>query len=148
MKTFFILLNLFVCAFAASSASAGGFDGCYTLSSEGALHPTVCLQGTMEELIGGAGVRLAIFRANTSTATHCLFSTGLRMSKTKLEFIIGNKKEMILETEVSTSSNSTLKNGKATFGSKVLHFSELHGEPAARFSSLAADFCSKARNKR
>lgn len=102
------------------SASARSFDGCYQLFGNGALYPAICISGTTEEGIGGAGARLAIFEANTNRLVKCLLSDSLVMNTSRLEFIVNGKRELILN---GVSKDG--KSGTATVGKTDLKFSKL-----------------------
>lgn len=122
----------------AQSATLLGFDGCYQLYMPGSMFPAFCLQGTAEEGIGGAGVRLAIFGTNTSRVVKCARSSASRMTENSFEFHLDGRKEMAL-TEVQIKNQR--KAGFATFGSTRLNFAEFGAPETSRLLAIANGAC-------
>ncbi len=63
------------------SLASAHLDGCYQMLLPGSMYPAFCLSGTMEEGIGGAGVRLVIYGANTNIITGCAVSSKTGFTK-------------------------------------------------------------------
>ena len=129
-KSFYAFLT--TCLFAAISQAAINYDGCYQLYMPGSMYPAFCLDGTQEEGINGAGVRLVIFDTNTDLISACAVSSSLGGSVNSLEFILGNKTELILsEVEVVKSRLE----GIATFGKTNLKFIQIDVSKSRRLLS-------------
>ncbi len=118
--------------FAATSQAAINYDGCYQLYMPSTMYPVFCLDGTNEEGINGAGVRLVIFHTNTNMISACAISSSLGGSANSLEFMLGSRKEMIL-SEVKLV-NSRVE-GFATFGKTKLNFMKLDQSTSQRLLS-------------
>jgi hypothetical protein len=128
-----LIIALALAAFPAASHAAG-YDGCYQLVVPGAMYPKFCLQGTTEEGLNGANVRLAIFRTNTEILLHCARSSASAGNETGFTFEVNGVKEMILSNV--TSSNG-VRTGDATFGSTKLNFVQFGAETALRLMKIA-----------
>lgn len=131
MKLTFFQLLLF-CFFSTKSLAAVNYDGCYLLFMPSATAPSFCLDGTNEEGISGAGARLVIFRTNTDLITACAVSSALGASEDSFEFILNNKKELVL-SEVKL--NRSRLEGIATFGKTKLQFIEMDSTTSKRLLS-------------
>lgn len=89
----------------------------------------------MEEGIGGANVRLAIFATNTNRLQSCVLSSAVVMNNSKFEFIVDGKKELVLS---NFSANGT--DGTATIGNTKLTFirlSESYSQPLKKSAAQA-----------
>lgn len=118
-----------------SSAYAGiGFDGCYQLYKPSSMYPAFCLEGTAEEGISGAGVRLVIFGTNTDKVVHCSKSSGAGMTFDSFTYELNGKKELILENVTSTDGH---KEGDAVFGRTRLKFIEVDRATSDRLMRTA-----------
>lgn len=102
------------------------WDACYQLYMPNSMYPSLCLSGTMEEGIGGAGVRLAIFHVNAMDIIEaCAVSSALAGSPDSLEFIVNGRKEVILKNVKKVGNRLE---GDAVFGKKALKFISLDAE--------------------
>lgn len=135
MKLTFFRLLLF-CFFSTKSFAAVNYDGCYQLFMPSATAPSFCLDGTNEEGIGGAGARLVIFRTNTDLITACAVSSALGVSENSFEFILNNKRELVL-SEVKL--NRFRLEGIATFGKTKLQFIQIDASTSKRLLSKFYD---------
>jgi hypothetical protein len=120
----------FQSAFAETSP---GFDGCYQLAVTGALYPKFCLQGTMEEGVGGSGARIAIFHTNTEDLIYCAKSTASSLDASGFTFEVNGVKELVL---ANTSSSNGMREGDATFGHSTFKFFEFDSETTARMMKI------------
>lgn len=119
MKSIFLTLALST-LFTANAQATPDWDGCYQLYMPSTtMYPVVCLDGTNEESINGAGVRMVIFHTNTNMISACAVSSALRGSNNSLEFILGSNKEMILS---NVQNHNGRFEGKALFGKSQLNF--------------------------
>lgn len=143
MKKFVLSLGLGLLAFAPAAHAGLGFDGCYQLFETGSLSPAFCLEGTAEEGINGAGVRLVIFRTNTDRVAHCSKSSASGMTANSFQYELNGQTEMSLE-KVKTENG--LKQGEAVFGQTRLQFSEIDQATTDRLLRTARkdDACLKA----
>lgn len=134
MKTILMVIFLAV----SSQAMAGiNWDQCYQLYMPGAMYPMVCLEGTNEEAINGAGVRMVIFHTNTNLISACALSSSLAGTGSSLEFMLGEKKEMILSNVVQKGADLL---GDATFGRTTLKFMTVNASHrAARLAVFHAE---------
>jgi len=122
----------------ATQASAESFDGCYLLYQPNVVYPTICLQGTLEEGIGGAGVRLTVFATNTATVKACVKSTSLVMTPEELRFQVNGKDELILKN--LDKSEGILK-GDAIIGSSTFKFGKLDEKAESYLTKIASEQC-------
>lgn len=113
-------------AMTSSSYASHDLDGCYQLYLPDTLFPVFCLQGTIEEGIGGAGVRLGVFKTNTSMLAGCSRSTKFGVEESGSYFYeVNDKKEMILSNVVEERGRLE---GEATFGKTTLKFIQIKDE--------------------
>ncbi|MCM2323455.1 MAG: hypothetical protein NDJ90_09360 [Oligoflexia bacterium] len=111
-----------------------GYDGCYQIYMPGVMYPAFCLEGTAEEGIGGAGVRLAIFKTNTSRLASCLISTASGMGEDSFVFERDGKKELSLEN-VRVENNR--REGDVIVGRYNLKFMEINDRDTDRLLNIA-----------
>src|SRR4051812_33619772 len=123
MKKVLFVLGLTLAGFAPSAHAGLGFDGCYQLYLPNTMFPALCLEGTAEEGINGAGVRLVIFRTNTDRVAHCSKSSASGMSANSFEYFLNGKKEFSFD---NVTTKDGLKQGDATFGGTHLKFVQLY----------------------
>lgn len=126
MRNLFIAVLLFS---ASKSYGAIDWDGCYQLYLPGSMHPAVCIDGTNEEGINGAGVRLVIFRTNTDVISACGLSSSLQGTQNSLEFMTGSTPQMILKNVEAVASRLE---GDATFGKTNLKFLKIDAHTTKR----------------
>lgn len=117
MKTM-MLIGTFLAL--SSHAFARSYDGCYQLLDTGVMYPAICISGSMEEGIGGANARLAVFSTNTNKLKACLRSTAISITNSKFEFIIDGRKELIL-----SNFSADGKTGNAQLGNTRIKFVRL-----------------------
>lgn len=132
MKAIFCSL-LMCCLLPAASFASNNYDGCYQLYMPGSMYPSFCLEGTLEEGISGSGVRLVIFDTNTVLISACAVSSSLEGSGNSLEFILGNKKELIMSDVKLIQSRLE---GTATFGKTSLKFIQISESESKRLLSI------------
>lgn len=104
----------------ATTLHSVNYDGCYQLVTAGAMYPAICLSGTMEEGINGAGVRMAIFHTNTDILSACAKSSRSGIDANTYFFEADGKKQLIL-SDIEVRDNKPVQ-GKATIGSTQLSF--------------------------
>lgn len=100
------------------SAFAVEFDGCYSLYQPGSLGPVICLEGTTEEGIGGAGARIYVFVPGTSNLSQCLTSSGLSMRGSEIVVQVRGKNALVMNLKGS-SQNTAIISGKNFSVSRV-----------------------------
>lgn len=112
MKTPFLILvvsvfSIISISFASDTDRFIGNDGCYQLYRPGSLYPTLCISGSAEEGINGAGVRIVAVGPNSDQVSFCrkTSSSGI------VEFVSGVNRSIF-----SFDSSSTVQtiefNGK------------------------------------
>ncbi|GEM_PF-4533504 len=129
MKNTMFAKIIFFALIAVKSYGAVDWDGCYQLYMPGSMFPAVCLEGTKEEGINGAGVRLVIFGTNTDRIAACGVSSSLGGSANSLEFIVGSTKQMVLSNVRSVGLGLE---GDANFGKTNLKFMKIDSKTATR----------------
>ncbi len=103
------------------------WDGCYNFYREaqpgvaGGLFPTVCISGSAEEGIGGAGVRLAAFASGQLIPASCMKSTSRSITGDSFTFVKDNRNELVLK---NVKIVSKAKQGDAVLGRTNLGFIE------------------------
>ncbi len=102
-----------------SAQAAFDFDGCFQLYLPNVMYPAICLSGTTEEGINGAGVRLAVFGPNTDQVIACATSSALGGSADSLEFIRNGQPELILK---NVKMENGVFEGDALLGRNELRF--------------------------
>ncbi len=127
---FTMLLSFFF--FAPISHAAFNFDGCYQLYKPSVMFPAFCLDGTTEEGINGAGVRLVIFQTNTDIISAWAVSTALGGLDNSLEFILDSNRVLVLSQVKMIGSRLE---GTATFGKTDLRFLQLDHSTSQRLLS-------------
>ncbi|RYZ76434.1 MAG: hypothetical protein EOP05_05020 [Proteobacteria bacterium] len=130
------LVLAFVLMLSAGVAHAVDFDGCFQLLDAGVMYPAICLSGTIEEGIGGAGVRMAIFDTNTSRLKACLRSTSSSMDEDEFVFYIDNRRELVLS---NFDIKSGTLSGDALVGRTPLKFVKLANAPTLLSSARAGN---------
>jgi hypothetical protein len=131
MKKFFCIFIISY-LFAAVCNAAINFNGCYQLYVPGSMYPSFCIDGTQEEGINGSGVRLVVFESNTDLIIGCALSSALSVSGDSLEFIVGNRKELIMSEVKPIQSRLE---GTATFGKTSLKFIQIEESLSKRLLS-------------
>jgi len=108
------------------------WDGCYLLYATGSMYPVICLDGTEEEGIGGAGVRLVAFRTNTDRVADngCMKSTASAMTLTSFTFSKNGITEVVLTTKKVSGQK---KSGEARIGRTNLFFEQLPEKETKHF---------------
>jgi hypothetical protein len=140
------MTNLFTLGFVALTIASGsmasetrlGFDGCYQLYKSQSMYPVICLQGTAEEGIAGAGVRLAIFGTNTNKVIKCATSSGSAMDFTSFTFMMNGKEELHMTVRQEQEGR---KQGEVKLGKTVLDFSEVDDQNTDRLLDIANKSC-------
>lgn len=129
IKAIFVTVSLL----AAQTSLAMGFDGCFHMHTEGASAPVFCLSGTMEEGIGGSNAKIAMFRTNTDTPSHCFKTSGLRVDfdQNQLEVDINGRLEMTMKIQSTTAKG--LRQGTTLTGKTKMYFLELDQKTTTRF---------------
>jgi len=121
---------LIVTVFSAPLAQAAvDFDGCYQMYRPGVMYPALCLDGTKEEGIGGAGARIVIFGTNTENIVACGLSSALSGSGDSLEFIQNGKPELILKNVMVEDG---VLEGDAVLGGFEVKFLKINKTKAKR----------------
>ncbi|PIT98794.1 MAG: hypothetical protein COT74_13965 [Bdellovibrionales bacterium CG10_big_fil_rev_8_21_14_0_10_45_34] len=135
MKFVFVFFAFFTSAIAnVGNANASSFDGCYQLLDTGVMYPAVCISGTEEEGISGAGARLAVFNTNTTELAACLISTALKISDKEFIFEIDGQKELVLN---NFNTDYGVLKGDATVGRTKIKFVKLSTESTQRLMESA-----------
>lgn len=133
MKTLSIISATLFLSAAAPALAGPGFDGCYQLVIPQQTYPVFCLEGTTEEGINGAGVRLAIFGNGSENVRFCTKSVSAAMTAQSFSLVSDNKTQLSLENVVTIEG---LKKGDAVIGAYHLRFEELNAERMARSLAL------------
>jgi hypothetical protein len=135
MKKLVLVFGIMILA---AQANAENMDGCYLLFEPNVAYPTICLQGTMEEGIGGAGARLTIFHTNSDKVIACVKSTSLVMTPDELRFQVDGKDEIILNKFDTT--DGYLK-GDAKIGNTQLKFGRWDAKTEKQLLKIANEKC-------
>ncbi len=119
-----IMKNLFMCltVFSASVSFANGnsgFDGCYMLTNGETPSGMICISGTTEEGIGGSNARLVVM--DVATPKSCVKSTSLKMTATRLEFLVGDQPQLILSNPKPGDEGTTTYDVQITDVNGELH---------------------------
>lgn len=136
MKAVLALLAVLV-SFKAQAAFFN-YDGCYQLYTSGAVASVVCLDGVGEEGINGAGIRLFVFKPNSTILAYCAKSTGSVLKSNEFQFIKNGNAELVL-TNVSKTPNGLI--GDAVVGSSKLKFGQVGEKNTARFMEIGYKTC-------
>ena len=79
----FLTLAGVILAFGRAAFGANG-DGCFQMYATGSLFPVICVAGSMEEGIGGRGVRVALIGPNSTRVNWCAKSTSMSIGTGEL----------------------------------------------------------------
>jgi hypothetical protein len=141
MRNLYLVVSVVLAALAAQASQAGtGFDGCYQLDDgKETLHPSpiICLSGTAEVLINGAGVRAGIFSRAINTLD-CGKSTSSRMTRKSFVWIFDGREEIVLR---SLNTSNGLKSGNAIFKGEKFTFKETEAWLTSRLLTRAYVNC-------
>lgn len=122
-----------------SALGFSDYDSCYQLYAERAVYPVICLNGSFEEGVGGARVRLTVFGVSSDRVKHCMTSTSVEFDDSKFIFEVNGIKELIFEN-ISHTPNG-LKTGDAVIGHTQLKFMELEAESVRYLQRIAIAAC-------
>ena len=116
-----------------------GFDGCYSLYKEGDAgdqdeYPAICLQGTEEEGINGAGVLLATINIESDQVIKCFKSSASGMTRDSFTYEFDGQVQLELK---NVKLKNRIKVGDAIFDASQLKFTELNKSDSSKFIRIA-----------
>jgi hypothetical protein len=116
-----------------------GFDGCYHLVKEGDAgdqdeYPAICLQGTAEEGINGAGVLLATIDIESDQVIKCFKSSASGMTRDSFTYESNGQVQLELK---NVKLKNRIRVGDAIFGGSQLKFTELNSSDSRKFIRIA-----------
>lgn len=139
MLKVFATVSFFFLATTSLSAESLELDGCYQLYVPNAMYPALCLAGTAEEGIDGAGVRLVMFNTNSDTVAACMKSSQSSWTSNSFTFIVNGKKELIFKN-IKVEDGVML--GDAVFGRTSLKFVQIDAANTRRMIQKMYAECS------
>lgn len=114
---------------------ARGYDHCYQLYVQGAMYPVICMDGTANDTINGAGALMVVFHTNTDMISACARASALESKADgSFSFIADGSPQFILSNIVLKQGRSL---GDALIGRTALKFMTIDKKDQERLMKKA-----------